>query len=171
MFLASKEKLLAGKYEKETHMTLNNLENINYETMESKDKELHMSQWSAVVNSKCPRCRVGDLFLGSTYSFKGQKMNDICPHCGLRFERELGYFYVAMFVSYAMNCAEMISLSVAAYILGLELIEANIWYYVGLILGAAILFSPFNFRYSRIILLYWLTPGLHYEPDRAVSRK
>ncbi|MDB5022233.1 MAG: hypothetical protein JWQ28_3360 [Pedobacter sp.] len=139
--------------------------------MENKETHTHVSQWFGIVNAKCPRCRVGNIFNGPTYSIRGQKMNDICPHCDLRFERELGYFYVAMFVSYAMNCAEMIAISIAAYVLGLELIQSNVWYYVGLILAVAILLSPFNFRYSRIILLYWLTPGLHYEPNRIIQRK
>jgi uncharacterized protein (DUF983 family) len=148
-----------------------NSENITYLKMEIKQKEINVSQWYAFVNSKCPRCRVGNIFNGPTYSFRGQKMNDICPYCDLRFERELGYFYVAMFVSYAMNCAEMIAVCVAAYILGLQLIQANVWYYVGLILIVAVLCSPFNFRYSRVILLYWLTPGLHYEPNRIIHKK
>lgn len=139
--------------------------------METKETATNISQWHAVINGKCPRCRVGNMFNGPTYSIRGQKMNDTCPYCDLRFERELGYFYVAMFVSYAMNCAEMIIICTAAYILGLELVQANVWYYVGLILIAAVLFSPFNFRYSRIILLYWLTPGLHYEPNRIILKK
>jgi hypothetical protein len=148
-----------------------NSENIIYLIMEIKEKGTHSSQWYGFVNSKCPRCRIGNISNGPTYSFRGQKMNDVCPYCNLRFERELGYFYVAMFVSYAMNCAEMIAISIAAYTFGLELIQANVWYYVGLILVAAILCSPFNFRYSRIILLYWLTPGLHYEPNRIIHKK
>jgi len=138
--------------------------------METKDKTYQISEWKAFTNSKCPRCREGNIFNGRTYSLKGQKMNDTCSACNLRFEREVGYFYVAMFVSYAMNCAEMIFVSVAANVMGLELIQENVWYYVGLILFAAILFSPFNFRYSRIILLYWLTPGLHYEPNRTLHK-
>ncbi len=28
-------------------------------------------------------------------------MNDNCPHCGLKFEREQGYFIGAMYVNYA----------------------------------------------------------------------
>jgi uncharacterized protein (DUF983 family) len=81
----------------------------------------HVSQWYGITHSKCPRCRVGKVFTGATYGFKVQKMNERCPHCDLKFEREPGYFYVAMFVSYAMNVAQMISMSVAAYVLGLPL--------------------------------------------------
>jgi len=82
----------------------------------------------------------------------------------LKFEREPGFFYVAMFVSYAMNVAEIITIGVASYVLGLALVYENLWYYVGLILAGVLLFSPINYRYSRVILLHYLTPGLHYVP-------
>ena len=129
-----------------------------------------VTQWSAIVNAKCPRCRVGNVFTGPTYGFRIQKMNEVCPHCQLKFEREPGYFYVSMFVSYALNVAEMITVSVAAYIFGLQLEYENLWYFVAILFGTTVLFSPFNYRYSRIILLYWLSPGLHYEPERGIIK-
>lgn len=129
-----------------------------------------VTQWSAIVNAKCPRCRVGNVFTGPTYGFRIQKMNEVCPHCQLKFEREPGYFYVSMFVSYALNVAEMITVSVAAYIFGLKLEYENLWYFVAILFGTTVLFSPFNYRYSRIILLYWLSPGLHYEPERSIIK-
>ncbi|MFA6277049.1 MAG: DUF983 domain-containing protein [Pedobacter sp.] len=133
------------------------------------NKELYISQWNGFAHAKCPRCRVGKVFTGSTYGFKIQKMNEVCPHCKLKFEREPGYFYVAMFVSYAMNVAEMITVSVAAYVLGLELNFDNLWYFAALLFCTTLLFSPFNYRYSRMVLLYWLSPGLHYEPKRSLK--
>ncbi|MEE1943722.1 DUF983 domain-containing protein [Pedobacter sp. KR3-3] len=132
-------------------------------------KGLYISQWHGFANAKCPRCRVGKVFTGATYGFKAQKMNEFCPHCQLKFEREPGYFYVSMFVSYAMNVAEMVTISVAAYILGLKLEYDNLWYFVALLFGSTLVFSPFNYRYSRMILLYWLSPGLHYEPERSAK--
>ncbi len=128
----------------------------------------HISQWYGFSHAKCPRCRVGNVFNGKTYSFKIQKMNETCPHCKLTFEREPGYFYVAMFVSYAMNVAELISICVAAYVLGLKLNLDNIWYFVAILGITILLFAPFNYRYSRIILLYWLSPGLHYDPNKSM---
>ena len=122
------------------------------------------SQLRAFTQAKCPRCRIGKVFSGRLYAFKLQKMNVNCPHCGLKFEREPGYFYVSMFVSYAMNVAEMIGIGVAAYILGLDLTYENLWYYVGILISVSILLSPFNYRYSRMVLLYWLSHGLHYDP-------
>jgi len=125
-----------------------------------------ISQWHGISHAKCPRCRVGHVFTGATYAFKSQKMNETCPHCSLKFEREPGYFYVAMFVSYAFNVAEMIMVSVAATLFGLTLIYDNLWYFIGILSITSVLFSPFNYRYSRMVLLYWLSPGLHYEPNR-----
>lgn len=137
--------------------------------METEQKQL--TQWQGLVHAKCPRCRVGNVFNGSTYSLKSQKMNDNCPHCNLKFEREPGYFYVAMFVSYGFSVIEILAVCFAAYFFGLELVYENIWYYCGVVVLASVVFSPFNFRYSRLVLLYWLSPGLHYEPERAFKKK
>jgi uncharacterized protein (DUF983 family) len=126
------------------------------------DNEIKLSAWPAIVHAKCPQCRRGDMFATSMYSFKSQVMNKTCTHCGLTYEREPGYFYVSMLVSYAMFVAEMVALAVAIHILTSS---HNPWLYVGIILTAGVLLSPFNFRYSRVILLHWLTPGLHYHPE------
>ncbi|MNL35896.1 hypothetical protein D3C87_1579550 [compost metagenome] len=123
-----------------------------------------ISKLDAVIQCKCPRCREGEIFSRKMYSLKGQGANEFCPVCNLRFEREPGYYYVAMFVSYAMNVAEMITIAVAAYIFGLELVYENLWLYAGIILLGVLLLAPFNYRYSRVILMHWLTPGLGYDP-------
>ncbi|HZY38235.1 MAG TPA: DUF983 domain-containing protein [Mucilaginibacter sp.] len=119
--------------------------------------------WPAFAHGRCPQCRRGPMFSTPMYTYKSQKMNKTCQHCGLTFEREPGYFYVAMLVSYAMFVAEMVTLGVAISVLTGG--SHNPWLYLGIILTAGVVLSPFNFRYSRIILLYWLTPGLHYRAE------
>ena len=126
------------------------------------NKGTRLPVWPAVVHAKCPRCRRGDLFATPMYSFKSQVMNKTCPHCGLTYEREPGYFYVAMLLSYAMFVAEMVTLAVALHVLTGS---NNPWVYVSIIICTGIILSPFNFRYSRVILLHWLTPGLYYHPE------
>jgi len=121
-----------------------------------------IATWPAFLHAKCPRCRRGEIFANSMYGFDSQKMNSTCGHCHLTFEIEPGYFYVAMFVSYAMNVAEFITAAVAISVLTGS---TNPWTYVIVILSISIILSPFNFRYSRVILMYWLTPGLHYNPE------
>jgi hypothetical protein len=90
-------------------------------------------------------------------------MNDSCPHCNLKFEREPGYFYVAMFISYAMNVIEMLIAAILTYLITGNL--ENPILYICVIFPVIFLLSPVNYRYSRVILLYWLTPGLHYNPS------
>lgn len=124
-----------------------------------------ISKLQAIIECKCPRCRRGPIFSGNTYSLKGQVTNEYCTHCNLRFERETGFFYVAMFISYAMNVAEMIALSVAAYLFGVALVYENLWVYVAVIVAGVFLFAPLNYRYSRVLLLHWLTPGLKFIPS------
>lgn len=125
---------------------------------------MEVSQTSAALHAKCPKCRKGDMFATKMYGFSSQKMNERCSHCGFTFEMEPGYFYVAMFVSYAFNVAQMVTMAVAIYILTGS---NNPWVYVVALLSISVILSPFNFRYSRVVLLYWLTPGLHYDPNRA----
>lgn len=126
---------------------------------------INPSAFKSALHAKCPKCRTGNMFANGMYHFGGQKMHEKCPHCGFHFEIEPGYFYVAMFVSYAMNIAEMVTLAVGIYLLTGNL--ESPWLYITVLLGTAFALAPFNFRYSRVILLYWLTPGVHFDPGRA----
>lgn len=134
--------------------------------METKLKEVKIDevpQFYALSHAKCPRCRKGNMFNNSMYGFKAQKMNDNCPYCNLKFEREPGYFYVAMFVSYALNVAQMVTVGVLTYLITGNTV--NPWLYMATIFPFVFILAPFNYRYSRVILMYYLTPGLHYIPN------
>jgi uncharacterized protein (DUF983 family) len=117
-------------------------------------------QLKAMLHAKCPRCRRGDLFKTSMYGFKSQKMYNDCPQCGLRYEVEPGYFYAAMYVGYALNVALAVSIGTITYWFTNEL--ESPWPYIFSILFFAFLLAPVNFRYSRVILLYWLSPKIKY---------
>ena len=90
-------------------------------------------------------------------------MNKHCPHCGFKFEMEPGFFYVAMFVSYAFSVAQFVAVCIAAYVLsgGSE----SPWLYLIACTLTAVLLSGFNFRYSRVIQLYWLAPNLSFNEN------
>ena len=133
-----------------------------------KKREKALTMWPAIVQAKCPKCRVGDIYANPVYSFSGQKMHSNCPHCGMTYEREPGYFYGAMYVSYAFIVAELVTLAIGTSILtGSD----NPWLYIVILLSVVGLLAPFNLRYSRVILLHWLTPGLHYHPELSGSIK
>jgi uncharacterized protein (DUF983 family) len=129
--------------------------------MESKPRT-DLKMWPAIIHAKCPRCRKGKIFANPMYSLHGQKILERCPNCGLVYEREPGYFYAAMYVSYAFIVAELVTLGLGTYILTAS---ENPWVYLGVMLSIVAILAPFNFRYSRVLLLHWLTPGLRYHPE------
>jgi uncharacterized protein (DUF983 family) len=115
----------------------------------------------AMLHAKCPRCRRGNMFNGSLYSFG--KINLNCPHCNMYFEIEPGYFYAAMYVSYALNVFEAGAICLLTWLVSQN--TTSPWLYLSTLLGGCFVLSPLNFRYSRVILLYWLSPKIHYQPQ------
>jgi uncharacterized protein (DUF983 family) len=59
--------------------------------------------YSTATNT-CPRCHKGKVFKNNNpYSLKNAfAMNDSCSECELKYEREPGFFYGALYVSYAL---------------------------------------------------------------------
>jgi len=115
----------------------------------------------AMCHAKCPRCRRGDMFEGKMYSIFKNKIKLACPHCNFYFEIEPGYFYAAMYVSYALNIMEGGALVTGTYLLTHN--TTSPWLYSIVLIGGCFLLSPITFRCSRVILLYWLSPKIHYH--------
>lgn len=141
---------------------------INKQALIMNKSNVVSGEFQAALHAKCPRCRRGDMFTGPAYGLKLQKMNETCPHCNLKFEREPGYFYVAMFVSYAMNVLQMIAVGLTTFLITKNQDDPILYMFV--IFPAVFILSPFNYRYSRVILLYWLTPGLRYNPEASKDK-
>ena len=64
---------------------------------------------------------------------------------------EPGFYYGALFVSYAFTVALFAIVSVTLY----YTYNPAEWVYVTAVIASAVLFIPFSFRYSRILFLYW----------------
>lgn len=78
-------------------------------------------------------------------------MNEHCPVCEAPFIPEPGFYFGALFVSYAFNVAILVAVTLILYFTT----DPPTWVYgLGLVI-ASILFIPFSFRYSRILFLYW----------------
>ena len=118
-------------------------------------------EFKSAVDGKCPRCRIGNMFKAPLLSFKSKKMHEQCPHCNLKYEKEPGYFYVVMYVSYAFVVAELVTSCVATYILTGNL--ESPWLYLSVAIAVSIILAPFNYRYSRVVLMYWLTPQFKFQ--------
>ena len=118
----------------------------------------------SVVNNKCPKCHQGKVFSkNSAYDLKNLfKMEQVCDHCGERYEKEPGYFYGAMFVSYALSAIVFFIFLVLDFTflhLGLSLLL--------ILIPAVLIFSPVTFRWSRLI---WLNLFIKYDPSIAVRK-
>lgn len=117
------------------------------------------SKMGSMLACKCPRCRSGKVFVNPIFDVMGfSKTNDFCPHCGLKFEHETGFFWGAMYISYAFSTAFMIIFGIIAI--------NNDWSWnkiLWIILSTAIILVPFSYRYSRILLLYFISPNRRYD--------
>ncbi|MGS2761994.1 DUF983 domain-containing protein [Sinomicrobium sp. M5D2P9] len=111
-----------------------------------------MSDIRHILKEKCPNCEKGDIFesKGNPFYFRMPKMYRKCHNCGYKFIREPGYFFGAMYVSYALTMAEMI----AVLVLGKFIIGLGNIYIFFIIIAMALVSSTFNFRLSRTIWLY-----------------
>jgi len=111
-----------------------------------------MSKVINVLSCKCPNCKEGKMFntRGNILLFNIPKMNNTCPVCDYKFEREIGFFFGSMFVSYALAVAQMIiGLVVLWHFMDLPPLTVFI-----IIAIMAFLLSTFNFKLSRSIWIY-----------------
>lgn len=101
---------------------------------------------AAVVRGLCPRCRGGAVFRGRI------AMNVQCPSCGLKFEREQGYFLGAMYISYTFA---IVLITLLFWSVSLVAPQAS---FEAALMAATVVFLPFVpavFRYSRILWMYF----------------
>ena len=111
---------------------------------------------AAMLQCKCPRCQSGNLFVTKATDLGSfMKMHETCPNCNLRFEIEPGFFWGAMYVSYALTSGLML---VTLGILWLGFHDPEFWIYVVSIIGVVLITLPWVFRYSRMFMLYLFSP-------------
>ena len=112
----------------------------------------------AVLRSVCPRCREGPIFKGPLLR-TGLAMHKQCPVCGLRYDREQGYFLGAMIVSYFLSIPILLLLMVVCWWL-------TGWSWPRLTLVAwltFILLVPTMVRFSRVL---WIHLDRSVDPDQ-----
>jgi len=85
-------------------------------------------------------------------------MNKKCPHCGIEFERENGYFMGAMVLAYFFGCISIIP----TLIILVQVYNAEMTTVIAVPIVQLILLQPLLYVYSRMAWMY---------VDRNVSRK
>jgi uncharacterized protein (DUF983 family) len=107
------------------------------------------STLSAIFRQLCPRCRDGRIFPKSIFT-GFPRMNEHCPRCELKFEREEGYFLGAMYISYGLALVMIL-------LFGIVLWEFTGWPLKRVTLWAILLFlptAPALVLFSRVLWIY-----------------
>ncbi len=106
----------------------------------------------------CPRCRIGSIFRSSI--FRGfPAMNDRCAVCGLKFEREEGYFLGAMIIDYGLGLVIV------------SIIAAIVWFFTRWSLektaiAAFLLFVPAIPLLTRLGRVLWIYFDQSIDPEQ-----
>ncbi len=112
----------------------------------------------SILKFKCPRCLHSNLFESKIYQLgKLGKMHDRCPHCNENFIPEPGFYFGAMYVSYALITGQFILLFAIIHLIGFDW---GIWQFISLFLVILVILAPINFRLSRVI---WLNIFVSYD--------
>ena len=108
-----------------------------------------MSAIEGIWRQICPKCRRGRIY--RPFTVRGWlAMNETCPVCHLRFNREQGYFLGAMYVSYGLSIPPVLILVLAFWRLAG-------WSFNAALIGGALSYLPFVpvvVRFSRVIWIY-----------------
>jgi uncharacterized protein (DUF983 family) len=103
---------------------------------------------AALITGRCPRCHQGRIFK-PFFAGRVFAMNDRCSVCGLRFEREAGYFIGAMYFSYTLGVLTVLPVAVVLAVV-YELPVAIVLFVA---VAQTLISIPIFYRYSRI---FWL---------------
>ncbi len=104
----------------------------------------------AIVRLRCSHCWQNPVFAGVF------NMHETCPVCGIKHEREEGFFMMSVFIGYCFYFVLLIPLAIWLYLLGLPLWQ----FMVAITLVSVVLMTPI-FHYARVVWLHvdeWLDP-------------
>jgi len=114
----------------------------------------HMFQFLGnIFAQKCPRCRKGPLFTHKALDFKNfTKMPERCECCEQPFELEPSFYYGAMYVSYALQVALLVTVFTAYQIL---YPDVDVTIMIATVIGLAAFLYPVVIRLSRSIWIHF----------------
>ena len=114
----------------------------------------------SIINRKCPFCHEGDFFLSHPYDLKKIGDNyDNCSICNETYNPEPGFYFGAMYISYALGTALMVTIWVGLIILS---IEVELFHKIIGISAIWLFLSPLIHSLSKII---WANIFMHYKTN------
>lgn len=118
------------------------------------------SKLYSIRTMTCPRCQEGDFFVANPYNLKHVGETHVhCSECGLKYEKEIGFYYGAMYVSYALGVALFVTLWVS---FNLFFPNASTALQITTIASLSLLCGPYFYALSKII---WANLFFKYDKD------
>ncbi len=113
--------------------------------------------YSTVAN-KCTRCHKGKFFESNNpYKLTGTfKMHENCSHCNLKYEREPGFFFGAMYVSYAL----LAGIFIIWFLVDLIWLQLDPIVLFSIVVSSMLVLFPLAFRWARSI---WINFFVRYD--------
>lgn len=119
------------------------------------------SKLYSIFTMKCPRCQEGEFFEDHPYNLsKAGDIHEHCPKCGLKYSKEPGFYYGAMYVAYALGVALFVTIWVSA---NLFFENVPIGWQIGTIIFSSIALAPYLYALSKII---WANFFISYDPTK-----
>jgi len=112
-----------------------------------------LSKLQSITRCTCPKCQRGKMFEQGTlyHPKKFSEMNSGCSNCGQSFMPEPGFYFGAMFISYAFNTVLFIFTWIFT---ALVMEEISISYMLGIIIGLVVILLPITYRLSRSVWIH-----------------
>jgi uncharacterized protein (DUF983 family) len=111
----------------------------------------------SILRQVCPRCRSGAIFRLPLW--RGPlAMHERCPVCGLKFEREPGYFLGALYFSYLLSIPPGLLLSLALW-------RWTGWPFDMVMVGAFVAYLPLVPVVTRWSRVCWMYLDRKFDPD------
>ncbi len=127
-----------------------------------------MSAFGAFLKGKCPQCREGDVFTHKSTNLKHFKeLHENCSSCGVKYESEPGFFWGAMYFSYAYSVASFIIIGFFFFTFS---DDVNLGYYIGAVIAFTLITSPASFRMSRLLMMYIAAPYRKFRGNYTDNR-
>lgn len=120
----------------------------------------------SLLKQKCPRCREGELVVSKNpYNLKYlTQMHHKCTVCGQLSQPETGFYFGAMYVSYALGVVVFAIL----FVIMEFMLEIKGYHFMWVYAVIMIILWPVIFRYSRIIYSYTF---ISYDKNATVIKK
>lgn len=116
------------------------------------------SRLYSIFKMKCPRCQEGDFFISHPYDLRNAgNTHEKCSNCELKYSKEPGFYYGAMYVSYGLTVALFVAMWVS-FNLFFENISVGIQIF--LIISTTVLLTPYIYALSKII---WINIFIKYD--------